>query len=465
MSFPGMSSVSNGLGAARRIARSLTTGKRSSTARDMTVGQFGSGSTRASDPSVILPHVAGPTPATPYDVSPASAAVKIANAWQSGIKNRDIDAANARVAAEAQAQKDAAAAQTMKLNDLRIAGAQAALDPTQVQAHAQATEAGRIAAERANPVPVKRVAIMDSDWNRLAAVHGIPQSVVADRAANGGTLSEADYRSFQAAVDNLTATENARRMAAGASQGATQAELHASANEILQGIANGTLSPNIEMYGTNRDGMKRLLAEGAVRMGLDLNTLRQSYYAKTRALSSGNSPQQLRMRQAADNIYSLLAQMRGQKQPDGTTSPGLVDAVGGTQFPVVNEAGQWYQRQTGDASALKQFNLVASKLAMEQAFLMSAGNQPPEALYKRLLDQYKSTDNPDNILDAFDTVEQTVADYQRSIANTGEVSPSNPYSPGGGFHNPFGGPAGNLGTHPPAGTVQPGGHPLDEFVR
>ena len=106
MDFPGAGTLGNATDAARRIAKTLTKGTRSPTAADYTRQQFGDGSTRT---PVLLPHVAGPAAATPNDIDPASTALKIATAWQAGIRNRDIDANNAQVAQNAAATAAATA--------------------------------------------------------------------------------------------------------------------------------------------------------------------------------------------------------------------------------------------------------------------------------------------------------------------------------------------------------------------
>jgi hypothetical protein len=232
-------------------------------------------------------------------------------------------------------------------------------------------------------------------------------------------------------------------------------QLQSRASIILSGIANGTMDPNIELYGTNRDGLKGILAEGAVQMGLDLATLRQDWAANKKGLSTANSPQQLRMRQAADNIPMLLDQMAGAPDDHGVRRGGVIGALHSSGQPWWNVVVQAGKQATGHAGALKQYNILASKLAMEQAFLMSGGNQPPTELYHTLLNQYAATDNPTNIHDALDTAEETARGYQQSVANVGPITRSTPYVPGGGPQHPVAAPGFNLGTNPPAGTRAP----------
>ena len=204
------------------------------------------------------------------------------------------------------------------------------------------------------------------------------------------------------------------------------------------------------------------LAVGAVNRGLDLATLRQQWAANNKGINTANSPQQLRMRQAAQNIPSLLDQMAGPMDPrTGVRSGGVLAQLNASSIPLANQLAQWGQKATGQAGPLKQYNILANKLAMEQAFLMSGGNAPPSDLYAHLLDQYKPSDNPQNVRNALDTVEETVRGYQESIGQVGPVSPTAPYSPGASEQNPIGGATWNRGTNPAAGTTaEP-----DEFAR
>lgn len=284
-----------------------------------------------------------------------------------------------------------------------------------------------------------------------------PMSTVSDPAiarvlgvSVGTKVKIGDYRQ---AYDTLHPHTNAT---------ASPDELALRRDIILQGIANGTMDPNIELYGTNRDGLKGMLAEGAVKMGLDLATLRQNWYANKKGLGTANSPQQLRMRQAANNIPMLLDQMAGPADQNGNRSGGVIGSLNSSRIPWWNTIAQAGQKATGHAGALKQYNILASKLAMEQAFIMSGGNQPPDELYRTLRAQYAPTDNPANIMDALATVEETVRGYQQSVADVGPITRSTPYTPGGGPKNPFSTPGFNLGLNPPAGTT---GTVADPFAR
>lgn len=230
---------------------------------------------------------------------------------------------------------------------------------------------------------------------------------------------------------------------------------------ILHGIATGNLNPDISLYGTNRDGLKSALAAAADAMGLDLATLRQNWEANKKGLSTANSPQQLRMRQAAQNIPVLLEQMAGKPDANGVHSGGVIADLNSTGLPWWNRIQQAVAKGTGHAAALKQYNILSSKLAMEQAFLMSGGNQPPRELYDTLKDQYAASDNPENIYAALATVDETVRGYQQSIGEVGPITPSSPYVPGASEQNPVGGPTFKQGAKPPAGTISP----MDEFAK
>ncbi len=74
---------------------------------------------------------------------------------------------------------------------------------------------GLSAALRKPAEPAKRYPIMQNDWRMLKGAQAIPKAVEDEYVANGGTLSEPAYRSVQAAIDNLRATQNAARTAKG----------------------------------------------------------------------------------------------------------------------------------------------------------------------------------------------------------------------------------------------------------
>lgn len=232
---------------------------------------------------------------------------------------------------------------------------------------------------------------------------------------------------------------------------ASPEELQSRADSILSGIASGALDPDITRYGTNRDGLRGMIADGAVKMGLDLATLEQNWAANKKGISTANSPQQLRMRQAANNIPMLLDQMAGPADSNGVRSGGIIHQLGNTGLPWWNMIEQMGKQASGHAGTIKQYNILASKLAMEQAFLMSGGNQPPKELYDTLRHQYAVTDNPENIGQALATVEETARGYQQSVADVGPITRSTPYVPGSGAQNPVTGANLNVGQNPPAG--------------
>lgn len=169
MAFPGMGTASNAFGAARRIARTLTKEPRNPTARDLTANQFGTGSTRTN--STMQGYIAGPTPATPNDVSPASAALKIATAFSTGIKNRDIAAQNAQVAADVQAKADATAALATQKATLEVGKLNREAAPGYDQQHSYDVAAGTNRAATDFPKP---------DTSAGSEMVPIPPTAVAD---------------------------------------------------------------------------------------------------------------------------------------------------------------------------------------------------------------------------------------------------------------------------------------------
>lgn len=417
--------------------------------RDYTRAAFKLGSARTRS-AVAGPRLAGPTPVTGDTVTPSTAAVNFATALTSGLSNRAADQSAADTAARTQAANDATAAQQTTLRGLQIDKARADLAPKP---------------EKPEKV-VPRVPIMSSDWTYLLGKKGVPSTIQQEYLDNGGTLSAEGYKSFQAAVDNQRSTDNAARAATAAMHGVSNDDLKHRAETILHGIATGTLDPNIEAYATSREApLRSMLAEGAVNMGLDLQTLRQNWYANRRGLSSANSPQQLRMRQAIQTIPDLLAQMRGYDRPDGTHVDGVIDQLNATANPMYNWIAQKGKELTGHAGALKEYKIVAAKLANEQAFMTSGGNQPHKDVVNAFMHQYESYSNPNDILDALDRVEHTTQTYQQAISQTGPVGPSSPYVPGQTNENPIGGPTFNMGTNPAAGTHPPASAARPGYIR
>ena len=180
MAFPGSTTFGNAAGAATRIANTLR-GPRNTSPQDYTVGQFGSGSTLA--PQTTMPLQAGPSPATPYDVSPVSAAMKIASAWQTAIANRDISANNQRIL-DAKAAAEAATAQSE--SDYRQARIDA-LDPENIGAAALARKTGTLQAQIANPLPPKDPIIKKSpdELTPFVKAGRLSQASADDISANG----------------------------------------------------------------------------------------------------------------------------------------------------------------------------------------------------------------------------------------------------------------------------------------
>lgn len=313
-------------------------------------------------------------------------------------------------------------------------------------------------AGRGKPAGDERVPIMNNDWEYLKGKNGIPKQIQDEYAKNDGTLSAPAYKSFQAAVDNERATERANIAARTVQTTATQEDLVKRANGILDAVESGRANPNLELYGTNRDGLKSLLPQLAQERGLDTATLRQNWAANNRGILAANSSQQLRMRQAANNIPMLIDQLVGKAGPDGARSVGgVLASLHNSRLPIVNVVGQWTAKQAGKKGPQNQYNQLINKIATEQATLLNGGNKPHETVLKTLLHSFEMSDNPSNIVDAVNTAEESVRNYQESIANVGPITRSTPYIPGERQSNPITGPNFNLGTNPAAGTKPPAG--------
>ena len=220
------------------------------------------------------------------------------------------------------------------------------------------------------------------------------------------------------------------------------------------------MNPDPTVYGTNRSPVRTKLAAMLSQNGVDVATLMQSWYAEKRGLSSANSPQQLRIRQAVRTIPKLLEQLEGVKDPEtGNLSGGLIHRLGNSPFPAWNKAAQFGAKSLGtkSASTLREFDIVAKKLATEQAFVMVGGNDPPVSLIEELYKNITAAESPEGFSGAVAGVRNTIAPYQESIGDVGPVTPTHPYQPGDVAQNPLRGQRPSLGTNPARGTVESGG--------
>jgi hypothetical protein len=261
--------------------------------------------------------------------------------------------------------------------------------------------------------------------------------------------------------DNDAAMQRARVAARGGGGGSMTAtpEIEAQAESIFRGIASGYMDPDITKYGTNRSPLRGVLQRLVADNRLDVVTLMQNFAGNRRAISTQNSPQQTRMRQASETIEPLLGQLEGVVDPKtGKKTGGLVARLGNSKVPMFNAGSQGWAQFIGSqrSGIIKNFLVNARKLATEQAVLMVNGNDPPVTLIEALYKNFSVVESPNAIRGALDGVRNTVQFYRNSIAETGPVTPGSPYSAEPGAPgNPLGGPQLNLGNNPPAGAVRP----------
>ena len=344
----------------------------------------------------------------------------------------------------------------------RVGQAQADQQAKQTAYAAQAAEAkaGRsMVAQRALTVATEKPTKPEdfyppaaSDLQYMRSKGAMGPELEADLAANNGKFSTPAYRSFQAAVDNQRAGDRANTAASSVRANASQADLSARADKILEGIRRGDLDPDVTHYGTNRDGLRGLISARAVDLGVNLGQLQQDWQGKIKNIGVENSAPQKRMHQAALAIPLLLDQMAGKVGPDGQRHGGLLERLPDTGFQPLNVPVQGGRKAIGQGGDIRSWNVLRAKLATEQSVLINGGNKPDVHTVQHFTNEYDPTIPHADLRKSVMTSEQSVQAYKGAIQNAGAVTPSSPY---GSSNVQLGGAQYPLGANPPAGTVQP----------
>jgi hypothetical protein len=234
----------------------------------------------------------------------------------------------------------------------------------------------------------------------------------------------------------------------------TPEEQDARANQLLDGMLAGIIAPFPEQVVPLRDPTRALINLKATERGVDLGRLQLGWFAEKRGLATANSPQQNRMRQAAETIPTLLPQ-----------AMMLAKGLKNSPIQAINWLGQAKAKAMGEKSLalLNEYKTVAKKLATEQAFLQVGGNDPPIPLINMLYEQLDPTQAPTGLSGGFNAINTTLDAYTNSIKVVGPVTPTQPYQYPG-ESNPIGGPQNYGGAYTRGAGNPPAASPRDSAL-
>lgn len=195
-------------------------------------------------------------------------------------------------------------------------------------------------------------------------------------------------------------------------------------DEISQGIMNGDQPP--DLVGMARGGLAAKIRANLERKGFNLAHAQMDWQATKRALSTMNSTQQVRMRQALDSLGNMLPNV--EQAYDEWTKTKL---PGG--FKLYNKVAlQAAANGSGPSAAVAQnlLTLINDSIA-ETGYVYMGGNSPTDHALKLAQTNLSANWNPTTFKTAMHTLKQNLQIRQNSINNVhiAGASESNPYTP------------------------------------
>jgi len=228
-----------------------------------------------------------------------------------------------------------------------------------------------------------RVPVMLSDWEYMKRHNAIPKAISDEVNANGGTLSDEGFRSFQSAVDNLRQSENSARIA-NAQAAATDTKAQQAAQgadydeQLAQGLADysqdpSLLNPRASNYAKVASRAQQILRENG--SPYTLAQLRLMSKEASGFLTVQNQQRFTALRQAAVTVRKHLEQFKEFYRKYSRIKPPIqVRYLGKSQFDLALEGWLGVPAQRA-AAELAQ---TADPVSREAALVFTSGFAPLE---------------------------------------------------------------------------------------